>query len=75
MNKEELRKQLEELGNSNPQESLRLSGCLIKIIKQEIEKGYQITNDTGLVTVLKIRDRRKKIFRKTYDTGLVTFMM
>ena len=36
MNKEELRKQLEELGNSNPQESLRLSGCLIKTIKQEI---------------------------------------
>ena len=36
MNKDELRKQLEELGNSNPQESLRLSGCLIKTIKQEI---------------------------------------
>ena len=31
--------------------------------------------DTGLATLLKIRDRRKKNFRKTYDTGLVTFMM
>ena len=31
--------------------------------------------DTGLATLLKIRDRRKMNFRKTYDTGLVTFML
>ena len=36
MNRAELKKKLEELGISNPQESLRLSGCLIKSLKKAI---------------------------------------
>ena len=36
MNKEELKKKIEELGDSNPEETLRLSGCLIRILKQDV---------------------------------------
>jgi len=43
--------------------------------EQVSDKDELLARDTGLATLLKIRDRRKKNFRKTYDTGLVTFMM
>ena len=43
--------------------------------EQVSDKDELLACDTGLATPLKIRDRRKKNFRKTYDTGLVTFMM
>ena len=52
------------------------------VISVSVQSAEQVSDgdenlacDTGLATLLKIRDRRKKNFRKTYDTGLATFMM
>ena len=52
-----------------------LSVSAIQSAKQVSRQDENLEYDTGVVSVLKISDRRKMNFRKTYDTGHVTFMV
>ena len=70
MNRVELRKKLEELGISNPQESLRLSGCLIKSLKQDIaNSSSKAEKDLLRVELVQSLENHKKYIELARGTG------
>ena len=69
MNKEEIKKKLEGLGDTNPKETLRIRGELIKLLKEEIAKTKDESVKSALRLELSEELEKHKVIIKKMRTG------